>query len=47
MAPSWVEEAAVLAISPTKTVTFIMGELVSVATTVTLTCPRTPLNSSP
>ena len=30
MAPAWVEEASVLNVSPTKTVTFIHGELVSV-----------------
>ena len=29
MGPAWVEEAAVLNVSPTKTVTFIHGELVS------------------
>ena len=29
MAPAWVQEAAVLNVSPTKTVTFIHGELVS------------------
>ena len=29
MGPAWVEESAVLNVSPTKTVTFIHGELVS------------------